>query len=751
MFEIHDTKTIKDSVHGYISMPKCFFKHIIDTEYFQRLRNIDQTGMRILYPNAKHDRFCHSLGVFHLGNKAVDALLDNFSRDKLWNISSDHSSVLFWAKNKVLFLIACLLHDIGHTPFSHSLEYQIYRNSGSKGINDRIAEIIIEYERRNNSEISNISMKIKSSAPHEQLGALLVLEKLEKNIEEIFDDLIAMSYPNINSSNILVSEYYMYNPTIGKDDLKSDLCFIARMILGLKYEDYLPENQIRNCFVELLNGGNFDVDKLDYIIRDTKMSGINNVSIDVERLLNSICIITKTVYKNQVFENDNRFSDVPIHSIKAEENKNSSLRITGEFKGAFRFHPNAEVIIKGKSTIESLKGVTGEAVIMFLDTDEAAQFSKESEIIVDNCIIKASKNNIKTIHPDNNGDEPIRCIIKNAIVKEGRNFGFKAVGDTKENRIELVVNGFCDIKITGNFTSKDSIVFYDKTTIDGTVEELIVLSDMITDDIPSHKCYNAFSIGFKKQAINIIANVLEARDYLYLWCYAHHKIIYYANFLVPALSALLAPSDTTENFPCWALNYDNLINLDDSYLWTLFRFLKGKSDNEENRLLEEILSRKYKRSVWKSLAEYDIFFERFNDEQKMNISNALSDKICESMPNVKDRDGFSAGFLNQEFIDLLKKQNSEFSMLNCLVYAKAGYSMKKTDVFNTFLLIGTEAVSMDRIQLLKNKDKITQRSTAHYFYLYYDSDSLIDHQKLIEAIFKLLENSVNSQNEVKLT
>ena len=75
MFEITPTKIFMDSVHGYINIPKCFVDNIINTELFQRLRNIEQTGMRVLYPDAKHDRFGHSLGVFHLGSKAVDALL----------------------------------------------------------------------------------------------------------------------------------------------------------------------------------------------------------------------------------------------------------------------------------------------------------------------------------------------------------------------------------------------------------------------------------------------------------------------------------------------------------------------------------------------------------------------------------------------------------------------------------------------------------------------------------------------------
>lgn len=107
MFDVTPTKMFKDPVHGYINIPVCFVNNIIDTELFQRLRNIDQTGMKALYPNAKHDRFGHSLGVFHLGSKAVDVLLANFSSDIYWQIRSDSNRALFWAKNKLLFLLAC--------------------------------------------------------------------------------------------------------------------------------------------------------------------------------------------------------------------------------------------------------------------------------------------------------------------------------------------------------------------------------------------------------------------------------------------------------------------------------------------------------------------------------------------------------------------------------------------------------------------------------------------------------------------
>lgn len=61
---------IKDMVHGYIEIPKPIMREIVDTEEFQRLKDIEQTGMEALYPSATHKRFTHSLGVFHLAEKA---------------------------------------------------------------------------------------------------------------------------------------------------------------------------------------------------------------------------------------------------------------------------------------------------------------------------------------------------------------------------------------------------------------------------------------------------------------------------------------------------------------------------------------------------------------------------------------------------------------------------------------------------------------------------------------------------------
>jgi HD superfamily phosphohydrolase len=56
-------KRFRDPVHGYITVPTVYCEKFIDSELFQRLRRIEQTSMRVLFPAAHHDRFAHSLGV----------------------------------------------------------------------------------------------------------------------------------------------------------------------------------------------------------------------------------------------------------------------------------------------------------------------------------------------------------------------------------------------------------------------------------------------------------------------------------------------------------------------------------------------------------------------------------------------------------------------------------------------------------------------------------------------------------------
>ncbi len=68
------TKRLKDPVYGYIDIPLDFMTNIVDTANFQRLRRIIQTSYSPLYSSAVHNRFVHSMGVYHLGEIAFTQL-----------------------------------------------------------------------------------------------------------------------------------------------------------------------------------------------------------------------------------------------------------------------------------------------------------------------------------------------------------------------------------------------------------------------------------------------------------------------------------------------------------------------------------------------------------------------------------------------------------------------------------------------------------------------------------------------------
>jgi hypothetical protein len=102
-------KTINDPVYGFITIPSELIYEIISHPYFQRLRHIKQLGLtHYVYPGAIHTRFQHALGSMHLMGKVLDTL-----RLKGVEISEPEYEAS---------QIAILLHDIGHGPFSHTLE-----------------------------------------------------------------------------------------------------------------------------------------------------------------------------------------------------------------------------------------------------------------------------------------------------------------------------------------------------------------------------------------------------------------------------------------------------------------------------------------------------------------------------------------------------------------------------------------------------------------------------------------------------
>jgi HD superfamily phosphohydrolase len=126
-------KIFNDPIYGFITIPNSLIFELIQHKYFQRLRRISQMGLSYLvYPGAHHTRFHHALGSMHLMQKAINVLIL-----KGVEISKDEENGL---------LIAILLHDIGHGPFSHAMEHSIVNDISHEEISLRfMQELNIEF------------------------------------------------------------------------------------------------------------------------------------------------------------------------------------------------------------------------------------------------------------------------------------------------------------------------------------------------------------------------------------------------------------------------------------------------------------------------------------------------------------------------------------------------------------------------------------------------------------------------------
>ncbi len=107
-------KILNDPVYGFVGIPYGIIFNLVEHPYFQRLRRIKQTSLtHLVYPGALHTRFHHALGALHLMQQAIEVL-----RSKEVDITAEEAEGV---------CIAILLHDIGHGPFSHTLEHTLMR------------------------------------------------------------------------------------------------------------------------------------------------------------------------------------------------------------------------------------------------------------------------------------------------------------------------------------------------------------------------------------------------------------------------------------------------------------------------------------------------------------------------------------------------------------------------------------------------------------------------------------------------
>lgn len=181
-------KILNDPVYGFISIPYGILFDLVEHPYFQRLRSIKQVSLtHYVYPGALHTRFHHALGAMHLMQQAVESL--------------KAKGVKINKREREAVMIAILLHDIGHGPFSHTLEHTLIE------------------------------------AHHEELS-LLFMERLN-------------------------------------DEFQGKLTLAIKIFRG-KYKKH---------FLHQLVSGQLDMDRMDYLNRDSYFTGVSEGVIGYDRII----------------------------------------------------------------------------------------------------------------------------------------------------------------------------------------------------------------------------------------------------------------------------------------------------------------------------------------------------------------------------------------------------------------------------------------------------------------------------------
>lgn len=226
---------IRDPVHGSIHILK-EEEPVITAEFFQRLRSIKQLGFsEYVFPGATHTRLIHSIGVMHIGDMAFEKLF----KDQV--ITSEHLRV------KQTFKMACLLHDIGHAPLSHSTE------SVMPSLRELdIPSIFLSQEDKNN---------LDRQASHE-----------DYTIKAIADSSFSESFKDMEKTFGVERRY------------------IADLITGhTQTPEYFTLNGV-NYFPLLhqLVSSELDCDRMDYLLRDSYFCGVSYGNYDLDWLLDNL-------------------------------------------------------------------------------------------------------------------------------------------------------------------------------------------------------------------------------------------------------------------------------------------------------------------------------------------------------------------------------------------------------------------------------------------------------------------------------
>jgi len=201
-------KIINDPVYGFITIPDEIIFDILEHPHMQRLRRIMQLGLsHLVYPGANHTRFHHVLGAMHLMSEAVATI-----RRKGHEITVEEERAV---------CLAILLHDIGHGPFSHALEYDIVCGVSHEEISSFfIEELSKEFDGQLDMALLIFQNKYSKPFLHQLVSSQLDMDRLDYLNRESFysgvsegiigtDRLIEML--NVRDGQLVLEEKGIYS------------------------------------------------------------------------------------------------------------------------------------------------------------------------------------------------------------------------------------------------------------------------------------------------------------------------------------------------------------------------------------------------------------------------------------------------------------------------------------------------------------------------------------------------------------
>lgn len=276
------TRLVRDAIHGDIRVT-ALEAAVIDTRVFQRLRYIRQNGLlHFVFPGAVHTRFAHSIGTMAVAGR----VWTRFS--ELMALKPTDRSVQYVES---VFRLAGLLHDVGHCAFSHASEKVTVDGQPLFGsLRVRLSEWQQESLVRALEKVQPQSLD--QAAMHEELGLALVAFLFEKNaVREICRislgvdaRVLASDVQAMMNGGLPLSATWMKHSAVLWHYY--DEAYQRGRVFGKVYKNDFPEGL--RAILHSLISGTLDVDRMDYLLRDSFYCGVPYGRYDPDILIGNL-------------------------------------------------------------------------------------------------------------------------------------------------------------------------------------------------------------------------------------------------------------------------------------------------------------------------------------------------------------------------------------------------------------------------------------------------------------------------------